>query len=683
MEIFNKYTLKLAVFIINILSVQLSAQTEVDSLKQLLTTQKGGERIVTLITLSQRNLYVDANQSKSYAEEALSLARQSGDEYRIAEAYYFLGFSKYRLGNYTDAINNLYEAESGYEKLKNYNSLALTKNLIAIINYDYGRYEISTKLYSQNLVYYKSMNMMKDYSKMLTNLAIVYTKKGDYDKALENMLAADSITKQYASSDEFSAYFIGNLKCNIGEAYFGKKEYNLALSNYLVSLEYLKKIKLVDGIANTQMDIGSVYLEMKDFTQSLNYFNLALNNYKEIKYTKGVMDVKENLVRYYKTVNQPDKAMEELHSLESMCIDSKDTIMLAKCYNHYADIYEFKKDYAASSRYYKKYFNLKSIIEEEENKQNMIGLQVLTDAEEKDMENNTLKQENELQKERLERNRVIYYSVIGGLVLLSAFLLILYREQKNIKKYAALLEKKNEEINAQNIKLEEVIKAKDKFFSILAHNLKNPFWAILGLNSILEESYNELPDEEKKKIINHMGIAFKNVYKLFEDLLSWAKTQQSAIKPVKERLNAVELINDSIKAYEIRAKEKNVNLVINADDNISFFADKFMLETIVGNIFDNAIKFSKVNGNVIVTAFRDEKGTGISIEDNGVGMPEDKIEKLFKIDENISSEGTLHEKGTGLGLIICKEFINLNGGEVVVESVLNEGSKFTLKLPAD
>jgi signal transduction histidine kinase len=680
MEKFFKSVFNYGLFLVIILTVRLPAQNNIDSLKQLLTVQKGSERLNTLLALSQRNLYVDSKQSKIYAEEALSLARQLGDENSRAMAYYFLGFSKYRLGNYTEALNDLNESMDSFNNLKNYYSLAMARNMAAIINYYIGRYEIATKLYSQNLVYYKSGSMMKDYSKMLINLANVYYQKGNYDKALENLLEAEPIAKQYASNDD---YLIGNLFGNIGEAYFGKKEYTLALNNYQTAIEYLNKIKLIDGIANIQMDIGAAHLEMKNFPGAINYFNLALKNYIEIKYTKGVMDVKEKIVGYYKAVNQPAKALEELHNLELLCIDAKDTVMLSKCYNHYAGIYEAKNDYAAASKYFRKYFTLKNIIEKEEHKQNIIALQVVTDAEQKEMDNMVLKQVNELQKERLKRNMLIYFSVIAGLILFSVFLYVLYKKEKNIRKYTVLLEKKNEEINVQNIKLEEIIQAKDKFFSILAHNLKNPFWAILGLNKLLGENYYEYSDSEKMEIITRMGSSTENVYKLFENLLSWAKTQQSTIKPIKEKLNAAGLFYNSIKPYEIRAKDKNVNINVKADKDIFFSADKFMLETIIGNFVDNAIKFSHENSNVTVAAFRDNKELTILIEDNGIGIAEDKIGKLFKIGENISSKGTLREEGTGLGLIICNEFVKLNNGQVTVESILNEGTKFTVRLPIE
>ncbi len=675
-----KLYLKLSALILIFLSVHFSAQTLVDTLKQRLSTQKGKERIGTLIALSQQNVYFDSKQSREYALEALSLANQNNDEINKAEAYYYLGFSEYRLGNYQVALQYLNNASETWKNLKNDNSLATARNLIAIVYYYIGRYEISTKLYSQNLVYYKSKNNMIYYSKMLTNIANVYLKKENFEKALENLLLAERFARKYSAND---SYYLGNLLCNIGEAYFGKKKHELALKNYYEALEYLNRIKLTDGIANVQQDIGLAYLELKNYSESINYFNLALKNYSEINYTKGVMDVKDNIIKYFKEVKKPDIALKEAESLEEIATSAKDTLMLAKSYNHFADIYEAKGNCVLASKFFRKYLNLKTSIEKEENKQNFLGLQVLTDAEEKDMENINLRQENELQKERLKTSWLIFFTVIGGLIVFAVFSLMLYKKEKNIRKYAALLEKKNEEINIQNNKLEEVILAKDKFFSILAHNLKNPFWALLGLNKMLDEDYSELSDSEKREIIIRMGSSIENVYKLFEDLLSWAKTQQSAIKPVKENLNAAELIYTSVKPYELRAKEKNVNILVNTDENISFYADRFMLETIIGNFVDNAIKFSKENSNVEVAAYNEDNNFVISIKDFGIGIPDEKIEKLFMLGENISSQGTQNEKGSGLGLIICKEFLKLNNGEIFVESKVNEGTKFSIKLPLE
>jgi len=672
------YRKLICVPVLVLLSLQCFAQSGVDSLKQVLTTQSGAARIPTLLVLSQQNLYFDSEQAKKYAEEALALAISAKDDLSKPDAYYYLGFSIYRLGNYTLALDYLDKSVKGHYQNKNFVTMAIAKNLMAIINYYIGRYEISTKLYSQNLVYYKSKNMMKDYSKMLINLATVYLQKGDYDKALDNLFKAESYIKQNAPND---AYLVGNIACNIGEAYSGKKDYDTALKYYMTAQENLKKIGLTDGVANTQIDIGSAYLEMKEYAKALDYYNQARNNYKQIKYAKGIMDASENIIRFLKNTGQPDKALSELHGLEAMGIEAKDTLILAKCYNHYAEVYELKNNYVETAKYYKKYRTLQNIIDEQAKKQNIIGLQVLTDAEEKEMENTTLKQENELQKEKMKSGLLVLFSVTGGLLLFVIFLLILYRKEKNIRKYASLLEKKNEEINRQNVRLEEAVLAQNKFFSILAHNLKNPFWAILGLNKMLDENYNDLPDAEKKEMITQIGSSVENVYKLFENLLSWGKTQQAAIKACREHLNLKEVINNSIKIYEIRAMEKNVAISVEADENISVFADKFMLETVLGNIIDNAIKFSEVESEVKVTAAANEKEVSISIKDSGIGMSKAKIDKLFKIDEDVSSEGTLKEKGTGLGLIICKEFIKLNNGEVSVESIPKEGTKFTIRIP--
>jgi signal transduction histidine kinase len=674
----RKWWFKLNVFVLVLLSIQMSAQTSVDSLKHLLSTQSIKDRIPNLITLSQQNVYLDSKQAKLYAEEALFLAKQIGDEKSQASAYYYLGFSKYRLGDYSAGLSDLFKTMEINTRIKDYTSLAITRNLIAIINFYIGRYEISTKLYSQNLVYYKSVNNMKYYCKMLINLATVFSQKGNYDKALENLHEAEEYAKKNASED---AYFVGYIICNIGEAYFGKKEYNLALKNYFESLEYLKKINLVDGIANLQMDIGLAYLEMKNFGQAINYFNLARKNYIDIKYIKGVMDVNENIIRYYKAVEQPNKALEEAQSLETMCIDCKDTVMLAKCYNYFAEIYDAKHDYAVSSKYYKKYFALKNIIEENEDKQNVVALQLLTDAEETDMENVTLKHDNELQKERLKNSRLIFISVIVGLVLLSVFLFVLYKEEKNIRKYAALLEKKNEEINIQNNKLEEVIQAKDKFFSIIAHDLRSPFTGLLGLTEVINENVDELTSAELSTVIEQLHLNVKNLFDLLKNLLDWAQMQQDNIQCNRIEIGLLKIVESNMNLIASLANQKEITINCNIPANQTVLADEAMLNSILSNLLSNSIKFTRHGGMVTVSSKTiDANLLEVSIADTGIGMSESMVNKLFKISEKVGRYGTEGEKSTGLGLILCKELVEKNGGTIRVESQENVGSTFYFTL---
>ncbi len=675
----KKLSLFFLVFVFFSLFAKLAGQTRVDSLKQSLSSAKGADRIQILVTLSQQHLYIDAVQAKTYAEEALTLSKQASDIHLTAESYYYLGFSKYRLSNYQEAIDDLYKSVELHNSLNDLLSAASAKNLNAIIHYYIGRYEISVKLYSQNLVFYKSRNMMKEYSKMLTNLATVYTKKGDNDKAVENLISAEAYAKQYASED---AYFVGNIICNLGEAYFGKNEIKLAMQKYSEALTYFNKIKLVDAIANTQMDIGLAYLTTKEYPKAIQYFSDAKNNYMGIHYDKGIMDVEENIIHYYKCIGQYDKALEETKFLETLCSQLKDSVMLAECFSHYADIYDNKKDFSSSSKYYKKYFELKSRIEKEQNIQNMIGLEILTDAEIKDFENLSLKQENELQKVRLKTNKFIFISVIIVLLLISYFVFMLYKKEKNIRKYAVLLEKKNEEINLQNTKLEEAIQTKDKFFSIIAHDLRSPFTGLLGLTEYILEHTTSFTHEELLDAFTKMHASINNLYTLLKNLLEWTLMQQNKISFNPSETDLQKVIDFNINLISPLADKKDVKINCSLPEGTVVMADYAMLNSILGNLLTNAVKFTKRGGNISVNCkFIENNFVEIKVTDTGIGIPENILNRLFQLNQKVGRNGTEGEPSTGLGLVLSKEFVEMNGGKIRVESREKIGSTFAFTLP--
>ena len=255
-------------------------------------------------------------------------------------------------------------------------------------------------------------------------------------------------------------------------------------------------------------------------------------------------------------------------------------------------------------------------------------------------------------------------------------MIVLFKKEKKIRLI-------NEQIQEQNRRLEEHIVSKDKFFSILGHNLKNPFWAVLGQNKLLEDEYDELTESERKELIKRIGSSANNVYKLFEDLLRWARTQQNAIEVEKERLSLKTLLESSIRPYTSMAENKKIRIEVSVREETEIEGDRFMLETVIGNLVDNAIKFSLQDEMILVSGYSTGENVVIRVEDYGVGMPPEKLEKLFRIDEDISSAGTLNEKGTGLGLIICKEFAEKHGGTIKVESREGKGTAFVVYIPVN
>ena len=231
--------------------------------------------------------------------------------------------------------------------------------------------------------------------------------------------------------------------------------------------------------------------------------------------------------------------------------------------------------------------------------------------------------------------------------------------------------------------LREVNAAKDRFFSILSHDLKNPFITINGYLEILQEDYDTLTDEEIKTYLKHISTASEKTFELLLTLLTWSRSQRGEIEVNKSKTFVVELVNESLAPLWETAKKKSITINVKADNDMIVFVDKFMIETVLRNFISNSIKFTKEHGTVFVETKSDDESVEIIVRDTGIGMDKEKIEKLFRLDVKVTSKGTNDEEGTGLGLILCKEFVEKNNGVISVESVQGKGSKFVVKLPSN
>ncbi len=235
--------------------------------------------------------------------------------------------------------------------------------------------------------------------------------------------------------------------------------------------------------------------------------------------------------------------------------------------------------------------------------------------------------------------------------------------------------------HAQSIELAELNATKDKFFSIIAHDLKNPFNSLVGFSELLYENALNYTPEKVQQFASAMRIASKQGYKLLENLLEWSRLQTGRIKPRPVKLKPSELIKEVILLEEQMSQSKNIDLqsIINCDDFI--FADVEMIKTVLRNLISNAIKFTNTGGIVKIETKKHENSFLFEVSDTGVGIQPEHIDKLFGIDSKLSEPGTAGERGTGLGLILCKEFVEKHDGKIWVESELKKGSNFKFILP--
>jgi len=244
------------------------------------------------------------------------------------------------------------------------------------------------------------------------------------------------------------------------------------------------------------------------------------------------------------------------------------------------------------------------------------------------------------------------------------------------------IEEQAEELNAQKDQLEELNRMKDKFFSIIAHDLKNPFHNLLGLTELLKLKHNTYEPEKREQVINEIFNSSKYIYQLLNNLLEWSRSQRGAIefKPVKTSIRNI--IAENIRLLKVQAKNKNITInthIENHDHEV--FADVNLLDTVLRNLLSNAIKFTDINGKIDISVTQKEGYDVITVSDSGVGMSADDVQKLFRLDKQFSKPGTNEEQGTGLGLIICKEFVEKHSGFIDVESTEGKGTRFIVSIP--
>jgi len=240
----------------------------------------------------------------------------------------------------------------------------------------------------------------------------------------------------------------------------------------------------------------------------------------------------------------------------------------------------------------------------------------------------------------------------------------------------------NSKVTESEYKLKQINAQKDKFFSILAHDLRNPIANFKELAKILAENHDVMKKKEKIALINNLALSSKQLYELLENLLEWSRCQTDRIPYNPNNYYLIQLVDANIQLLMVNASQKNIDLVVEPIEDLVVFVDEKMINTVIRNLISNAIKFTPEFGEIRLYAEKKDDNVQLTIADTGVGIPPENIENLFKIDVFTSTVGTNQEKGTGLGLVLCKEFLITNGGSIEVESVLNKGSKFIITLPS-
>jgi signal transduction histidine kinase len=559
-------------------------------------------------------------------------------------------------------------------KEQNFQTFKLETNRIFAVTASYtNNKDLALQYFLEALKYAK--NSSEDIS-IRNDIAVLYIQANKNDLARTLLLEGLSTMEDENSEDQFLLHTYTNL-C-------------------IVSTSLKEGILYIDKALKIAQKLGYQEKELEVLTTKASH-------YKKHKKYQLAIPILENVVTQARLLNQKNyeykatlllvKCLSETGKYYQAKDYIKPVIELTKSLQDKESLYELDsiafKVYTKTNSFKEAVFYADNYISHLYNTRNanrdslFIEYAKKYETDLKIKENEILKKDNQIKgltisKEKNKRNLFI---AIAMVILIG--LIFMYYRYRSKKKTSELLAVKNQTITKQNQALEEANQTKQKFFSIIAHDLINPFNAILGYTNVLESDFDSFNDNEKKEFITIINKYANQNYKLTQNLLDWARVQQDKIQLKKEYLNIKDTVLHVVDNYEVLANKKNITTQLEIEENLKVYADANALKTILTNLYANAIKFSPIGKKITLEANVAKNQTCIIITDQGVGMTQHQINSLFNLSKTSSTSGTENEKGTGLGLLISKELLDLHHGTLTINSEKNLGTVITIAFPND
>ncbi len=579
------------------------------------------------------------SKALSYMDKSLIHALEIKDSMLLANLNNNKGLVYWNLGNHQKALVLFYDGLKLYEAIEDTEGASMSYNNIGLIHEQLNEYEKALEYYNKCLEIEIRLNNEDGMATTYSNISVIYNNLGDNKKAL--FYAQKSLSIHYKLDYRVGIAYACE---NISHIYLNLRNYEKALSYNDTVFAIRTKLNNKQGICTSHILYGRIYLALKNDKKAKYHFNKALSIAMDIGLLKEQIVVYENLSEIYEKIGDYKNAFA----------------------NHV--LYKNLSDSVYNEESIKKAAQLQYQYEYEKEKQAFELMQKRKDA---------------IYEEEVKRHKVVSYSFIFGFVLMAllAMVILYYFFQK--RKMNKILTYQKQKIKEDNKSLIELNNTKNKFFSIIAHDLRGPLGGLYNLGEYLWTSHDEFEDLERKRLLETITNNAKQTFNLVDNLLKWASSNSGNItyKPKEFIIN--DLVDDNCDIFMTMAESKNISIKNLLDKNIAIFADYEMINTVVRNLISNAIKFTQNEGKIeIISKTGIEDDIMIGIVDNGVGIKPEVLDSLFDLDSSYTSLGTKNEKGSGLGLKLCKEFVKKNKGRLVVESEVGVGTTFWICLPS-
>lgn len=431
-------------------------------------------------------------------------------------------------------------------------------------------------------------------------------------------------------------------------------------------------------------NIASIYVGVPGMiNKSIEFYNQAWEIFHELGWNQYEAEIRQGLGFAFFKLEKYQKAIENYKiSLEVNEKYRQGFQIKTTGYNLLSRVYEKTGDYKKAFEYNKLFMQYTDSLRQKEKYEEIIILEKNYEIQKKENEIIKLQSKQELIDIQLRKNKQLkLLGFVTTLLLLGFVLFVLIKYLDKIKLNKILAEK-NQIIKESEHELRLLNASKNKFFSIIAHDLKNPLHSVMGYSMLLSSEYEKFTENERRKFAKDINQSTNNIFRLLQNLLEWTRSQTGQLSFEPLEVEFKKLLGNSVNVLYSVAQQKNISINFDYDEELRLFADPQMIETVLRNLINNAIKFTPENGEIAISAKGNGQKVEVKISDSGIGISDTDLQNLFRIDSKVKRKGTNNEEGSGLGLILCKEFVEKNNGIIWVESIPGSGSSFFFSIPA-
>ncbi|WP_165823982.1 tetratricopeptide repeat-containing sensor histidine kinase [Pseudochryseolinea flava] len=623
-----------------------------------------------LTELSTLHTFSNGKLSARYSEEAIKLAEKVDDPKFKVLAYQTAAHNFTSSGNYSSALRYDNLALENDIALRDSSSIAMDYNNIGDDYYDLGEYDDAFFYFTQSLRVAKEADDTLRTLVAMHNVGRVFKELGQYDQALSHLKKSMKMSEQF-NDKEGIPYSLNE----IADVLFRRQKYDSALMMFMdaLTLSRKEKIFLLESVILTK--IAGVHVVKNDFSKAKAYYDSAYAIHQKSENKLGMAEIELGRGDALMREKNFDDALQKVEASLALAKSLNARVLEIKCYNQLSALWELKGDHSRALSYYKQFKLLEDTLFSQDMQGKLLRDQVRFETEARDTQSarEQARLVDALKKQQFVRNILVVVMALSGILLITV-----YRSGQRRRKINMLLLQHQDEMEKRSEELERLNQVKDKFFSIISHDLRSPINALAGLLDLLDKG--AVKPEEMHLHTQELKVRFNHTRTLLNNLLDWTLLQMDKLNLQAAKINIHRIVEENIQLL-IAVQAKNIKVLNNVPANAIGFADSNTINLVIRNLMTNAIKFTNDGGVVKIDA--EERGHEwlISVKDNGVGIKPEVLNILFDKTAPYTTRGTANEKGTGLGLILCKEFVEKNGGKIWAESAEGTGSTFWFTLP--